>query len=69
MEGLSLPIQKADGNRQISGVPITREGTKLSHLFFADDNLLFCKSNVEEWSRIHDLLVAYEKALGQKLNI
>lgn len=43
-------------------------GTRLSHLFFADDNLLFCKANIPEWIQIREVLDIYERASGQKLN-
>jgi hypothetical protein len=42
--------------------------TRLSHLFFADDNLLFCKASLEEWTHVREALTIYEMALGQKLN-
>jgi hypothetical protein len=51
-EGLSSLIQKAEENKHLSGVPITPGGTTLSHLFFADDSLLFCKANAVEWNKI-----------------
>jgi hypothetical protein len=41
---------------------------RLNHLFFADDILLFCKSNSTELSILQQVLNNYEKALGQKLN-
>jgi len=37
---------KVDG--RISRVPIAAGGTRLSHLFFADDSLLFCRANFME---------------------
>jgi hypothetical protein len=46
------------------GVPIMRGGTKLNHLFFANDILLFCKENVVEWSIVQEMLVVYEKNVG-----
>jgi hypothetical protein len=35
-------------NGVISGVPISPRGPKLSHLFFADDSIIFCKANSEK---------------------
>ena len=42
--------------------------TKLTHLFFADDSLLFCRANSTECSKVMDLLSVYEDVLGQKIN-
>ena len=39
-----------------------------SHLFFADDNLIFCKASLEECDSLQRILRVYEKALGQQLN-
>jgi hypothetical protein len=67
-EGLSSLLQKAESERWITGLPITRGGMRLNHLFFADDSLLFCKANIFEWLRIQQVLEIYENASGQKLN-
>jgi hypothetical protein len=40
-EGLSLALQRREQNGGFTGLPITRGGTRLNHLFFADDSLLF----------------------------
>jgi hypothetical protein len=40
----------------------------VSHLFFVDDCLLFCKANLFQWLRIQEILQLYEHASGQKLN-
>ena len=45
-----------------------KNGLKNSHLFFADDTLLFCRANKGDLDAIQGILVLYEKASGQKLN-
>jgi hypothetical protein len=52
----------------ISGLPITRGGVRLNHLFFLDDSLLFCRMNIDEWNNMQEILEMYEKSFGQKLN-
>ena len=44
------------------------KGTKLTHLLFADNSLLFCKETPYECGHIMDILECYEIALGQKVN-
>ena len=36
-----VPNQKIDGSWYFGGVAVCRGGPKLSHLFFADDSLIF----------------------------
>jgi hypothetical protein len=67
-EGLSTWINKIERAGGISGLPMTRGGTRLTHLFFADDSLLFCKADTVEWYCIQKVLDDYEKASGQKIN-
>jgi hypothetical protein len=67
VEGLSSLLQKAEREGSISGVPVSVKGYKLSHLFFADDSLLFYMANSIKWGRIHQLLRLYESASSQKL--
>ena len=45
-EGLSALLRKADFDREITGVAISQRGPKVSHLFFVDDCLLFCKASL-----------------------
>ncbi|XP_042954633.1 uncharacterized protein LOC122291048 [Carya illinoinensis] len=68
-EALSKLIGKAEATGVINGVPIARGPLRVSHLFFADDSLLFCKANAFEWGRLFNLLRVYEEALGQRLNM
>jgi len=66
--GLSSLLWEAEREGSISGVLVSVKGYKLSHLFFVDDSLLFCRANSKEWRRIHQLLHLYESASGQELN-
>lgn len=67
-EGLSTLITRVEREGRIIGMPVTRGRTRLSHLFFADNSLFFCKANVLEWTWIREVLAIYEKASRQKLN-
>jgi exonuclease III/ribonuclease HI len=67
-EGLSTLLHKAERDGTVTGLPIAKGGTKINHLFFADDSLLFCRANFMEWGNIQGILDTYEKASGQKLN-
>ena len=40
----------------------------ITHLFFADNNLLFCKANSQECQQLVEILHLYEVALGKKIN-
>ena len=55
-------------NGEIQGFSLSRNGPKITHLFFADDCLLFCRSTLEECKKIQELLSLYEAASGQMLN-
>ena len=52
----------------LGGIAVCRGGPKLSHLFFADDSLIFCKASIQERSTLQRILQVYEKAYGQQLN-
>lgn len=39
----------------------------MSHLLFADDNLLFCRANLNEWVSLNQILNCYEWASRQRL--
>ena len=40
----------------------------MSHLFFADNSLLFCKASEQECRKMIEILELYEAASGQKVN-
>ncbi|XP_075670405.1 uncharacterized protein LOC142640206 [Castanea sativa] len=67
-KGLNGLIQHAVDGGQIEGFSLCRSGPKISHLFFADDSLLFCRARVEDVVAIQAILSRYEKASGQMIN-
>ncbi len=67
-EGLHSLINKAGRDGDIQGVSLCREGPKITHLFFADDSLLFSKATPTACETIQGILDKYEKASGQQVN-
>ena len=62
------PLREVASKGEIHGFSICKNGPKFTHLFFADDRLLFCKASLLECEKIQELLGFYEKALGQMIN-
>ncbi|XP_031116020.1 uncharacterized protein LOC116019789 [Ipomoea triloba] len=67
-EGLSLLLQQAEARGSIHGCRVARGSPPISHLFFADDSLLFFKANAQEAGVIKQCLVDYESMSGQVVN-
>lgn len=40
----------------------------LSNMFFADDNYVFCKADTANVEHVVNLLIVFERALGQQIN-
>lgn len=67
-EGLHGLITKAVADGDLRGFSISKEGPKLTHMLFADDILLFCRSNELEFQKLLNRLGMYEAASGKKIN-
>ena len=67
-KGLNTILRRVADNGEIHGFSLCRRGPKLTHLFFADDCLLFCRSTLEECEKIKELLATYEVVSGQVVN-
>jgi hypothetical protein len=68
-EGLSALIKKAMARGDLHGVQICRGAPVVSHLLFADDCFLFCRSTIAEANHLMHLLQIYEEASGQEINL
>ncbi|GMI99219.1 hypothetical protein HRI_003591200 [Hibiscus trionum] len=64
-EGLSSLLRK---NEDYVGVRITRSAPRVSHLFFADDSLIFGECSARGARKIQDLLLTYASCSGQLVN-
>ncbi|XP_028082512.1 uncharacterized protein LOC114283840 [Camellia sinensis] len=67
--GLSSLITRAEEERHFTGVAVCRGCPHVSHLFFADDSLIFGVATVQELTVVKDILGKYELASGQKINL
>lgn len=67
-ERLSALIHEVARNNQISGISICRGCPIITHLFFADDSLLFCKANTQEGKNLVEILGKYEATSRQKVD-
>ena len=61
-------LHRAEMEKLITGLPITRGGLRLNNLFFADDSLFFCRANLDEWNKMQEILEMYESSFGHRLN-
>lgn len=68
-EGLSSMLNGAEQQRLIQGATITKGGTNINHLLFADDYILYSKATRSDWEKIQEILYTYEKRSGQTLNL
>ncbi|KAL5800554.1 hypothetical protein ACOSQ4_033438 [Xanthoceras sorbifolium] len=68
-EGLSSLIRKAELEGLIHGLGCGRSGPRISHLFFADDSLLFFKANFAKCVAIKNILQVYETISSQAINL
>lgn len=64
-ESLSCFLRKKEADGLIEGLRFGLSGIYVSHLFFADDSLLFCKAKIDECLIIKEILEKYEKMSGQ----
>ncbi|XP_019155139.1 PREDICTED: uncharacterized protein LOC109152006 [Ipomoea nil] len=65
---LSVLFQPAEASGDIHGVRVARGAPAVTHLFFADDNLLFFRANQHEAFKIKECLDVYCEASGQLVN-
>ena len=67
-EGLSALMHKATQRNDLKGLAASARGPRISHLFFTDDSLIFCRATEKEGAEVQRILQVYESSSGQQLN-
>jgi hypothetical protein len=62
-------ITRSQNLSYINGIAIAPNAPKISHLFFADDSIIFCKANTNEAIHLKAIFDEYQRISGQKINM
>lgn len=68
-EAFSSLIHKAENHAEITGIKVARHAPPISHLFFADDSILFFRAKQCEVDKVKGIIALYEGASGQRVNL
>jgi hypothetical protein len=69
VQGLSCVLKGEGADCHINGVQISCSSSKVNHLLFADDCLLFFKADASNAHVVQKSLTKYCEASGQKVNL
>ena len=61
-------LHQAVQGKRLRGISVCRRGPKVSHLFFADDSIIFGRATEAKGSEILRILKVYESSSGQQMN-
>ncbi|CAL8136353.1 unnamed protein product [Prunus armeniaca] len=67
-EGLSALLHRQEERGGLHGFQLRPHGLSISHLFFADDSVIFCRTDEHEVSGLKHILECYAKGSGQCIN-
>ncbi|KAL5554253.1 hypothetical protein UlMin_041654 [Ulmus minor] len=61
-------LARFEERKCFTGIKIASGCPSISHLFFADDSLIFCKAKISEATHLKSCLTSYVKASRQLIN-
>ncbi|KAL9690358.1 hypothetical protein QQ045_010756 [Rhodiola kirilowii] len=67
-EWLSRKIKRKSEEGVLMGISVARGAPKITHLFFADDCMVYLRMNVNDFNAIKRVLDNYEAVAGQRVN-
>jgi len=67
-KGPSALIKHHEFKGKIHGIHICRQAPPITHLLFANDNFLLCKSTTTEENYLKDIILSYEVGSSQAMN-
>ncbi|XP_074306671.1 uncharacterized protein LOC141641928 [Silene latifolia] len=68
-EAFSNLLRRAVAEEALHGLKISNEAPAISHLFFADDSILFVRATEGEANTVNSILRKYEEASGQLVSL
>ena len=68
VEGLSALLHKAMQRNDLKGLVASARGPRISHLFFTNESLIFCRAMEKEGVEVQRILQVYESTSRQQLN-
>lgn len=57
-------LKKAEKEKRITGLKVARNSPPVSHVFFTDDSMFYCKENDAELDQIVRVLDSYSLVSG-----
>ena len=69
VEAISAFIRKKEVEGRLCAVRVAPAAISITHLFFTDDSVVFCKANEKEAEEVINVLEEYGKVFGQIINL
>ena len=63
-EGLWVMLRRKERDDSIRDILVRRGASRISHLFFIDDNIIFCQASFGDCEQVAKVLAEYEKESG-----